>query len=410
VEFLTAITSAEALRIIASFPLGEQSVLETALSESPGAVIATDIVASEDVPPFSRSLVDGYAVKAKDTYGARETAPGLLIQTGDVRVGQVTEKSVADGEAIYVATGAMVPEGADAVMMQEYVRKTADSSADLEATKSLRVGENICFKGEDVRVGQVVLNQGRRLSAFDVGVLAALGITKVPVFKKPLVGLISSGDEIVPPDSVPPPGKVRDINTFTISGLLANGGCHIRFAGIAPDTLDGTAEKLAALKECDMILLSGGSSKGQADFVTAAIEYLGGRILFHGLNIKPGKPTIFGTLWGKPVFGLPGHPVSCAMVVTKFVLPLVRRLTGVRSNDPFSTIRGRLTINVPSSYGIEEYVRVTVAGEDGTIAVTPLFAKSSVISMLSMADGYIVIEDGKEGLETGEEVEVHSFA
>ena len=409
-EFLTAITSAEAIRIIASFPLGEQSVVESTLTESLGAFLATDITSTEDVPPFSRSLVDGYAVKAKDTYGARETAPGLLRLMGDVGVGRVTEKRVGEGEAIYLATGAMVPDGADAVLMQEYVRKTADSSTDLEATKSLRVGENICFRGEDVRTGQMVLSQGRRLSPFDVGVLAALGITKVPVFRKPLIGLISSGDEIVPPDVVPPPGKVRDINTFTVSGLLAEQGCGLQFAGIAPDTLEGTAQKLDALKGCDMILLSGGSSKGQADFVTAAIKDLGGQILFHGLNIKPGKPTIFGTLWGKPIFGLPGHPVSCAMVVTRFVLPLVRRLTGDRMSDPFLTVRGQLTINVPSSYGIEEYVRVTIAEAEGILAVTPLFAKSSVISMLSKADGYIVIEDGKEGLETGEEVEVHSFA
>jgi molybdopterin molybdotransferase len=410
VEFLTAVTSIQAIQIIGSFPLSEPSVIETGLDEARSRVVGTDIVAPDHVPPFSRSLVDGYAVKAKDTYGARETAPGLLIQTGDIRVGQVTDKVVGDGQAIYVATGAMLPKGADAVLMQEYVRKAADDSTDLEATKSLRVGENICFEGEDVKAGQVVFRQGKRLSPFDLGVLAALGITRIPVFREPLVGLISSGDEIVPPDVVPPPGMIRDINTFTVSNLLANHGCRVQFAGIARDTLEETADKMAALKECDMILLSGGSSKGQADFVTAAIEYLGGRILFHGLNIKPGKPTIFGTLWNKPVFGLPGHPVSCAMVIVRFVLPLVQRLTGDRSSNPFSAVQGQLTTNIPSSYGIEEYVRVTLKKEDGVVAATPIFAKSSVISMLSKADGYIVIEEGKEGLEAGEEVEVHSFA
>lgn len=370
-------------------------------------VAALDITASENIPPFSRSLVDGYAVKAKDTYGARETTPVLLLPKGEVRVGEPTDKVLAEGEAIYVATGAMLPEGAEGVVMQEYVRK---ASHEIEVTKGLRMGENICFKGEDVESGQTVIEKGKALSPFDTGVLAALGITGVPVYARPLVGLISSGDEIVPPGVALQPGKVRDINTYTISNLIRNRGCLVRFGGIAEDTLEKTKEKLAGLQDCDMILLSGGSSKGQADFVTAAIEALGGKIIFHGLNIKPGKPTIFASLWGKPVFGLPGHPVSCAMVAVRFVFPLIGRLRGLASTDPFSTIRGTLATNVPSSYGIEEYVRVTVLTKENGITVSPIFAKSSVISMLSKADGYVIVEEGKEGFEAGEEVEVHSFA
>jgi molybdopterin molybdotransferase len=407
VEFLNAITSTEASRIIASFPLEERQTIEVALDEAAGMVVARDIAARENIPPFSRSLVDGYAVKAKDTYGARETTPVLLLPKGEIRVGEATDRVIGDGEAIYVATGAMLPEATDGVVMQEYVRKT---SHEIEVTKSLRVGENICFKGDDVESGQTVIEKGKLLSPFDTGVLAALGITGVPVHPRPLIGLISSGDEIVPPSAVPGPGKIRDINTYTISGLIKNRGCLLRFAGIARDTLEETKEKLSALQDCDMILLSGGSSKGQADFVTAAIEELGGEIIFHGLNIRPGKPVIFASLWGKPVFGLPGHPVSCAMVVVRFVFPLLERLRGLSSVTPFSAIQGVLTTNVPSSYGIEEYVRVTVQPKEGEISVFPIFAKSSVISMLSRADGYIVIEEGKEGLEAGESVEVHSFA
>jgi molybdopterin molybdotransferase len=407
VEFLTAITSTEARRIIASFPLEERRTLEATLEEAPGLVLAAGITAMEDIPPFSRSLVDGYALRAKDTYGARETTPALLMAKGAIRVGEATDRKVSDGEAIYVATGAMLPEGADGVVMQEYVRAAGE---EIEVTKGLRLGENICFKGEDVQAGQVVLEKGEIISPFDAGVLAALGITRVPVYPRPLVGLISSGDEVVPPETMPPLGKIRDINTYTVSNLLKKQGCSVRFAGIVGDTLEDTALKLTSLKECDMILLSGGSSKGQSDFVTAAIEHLGGEVLFHGLNIKPGKPTIFGTLWGKPVFGLPGHPVSCAMVVIRFVYPMVRRLSGALSGDLFSALPGRLTTNIPSSYGIEEYIRVNVQRKDGGIAVSPIFAKSSVISMLSKADGFIVLEEGKEGLEAGEEVEVHSFA
>jgi molybdopterin molybdotransferase len=460
VEFLKAITSTEALRIIASFPLEERQTVEVSLDQASGMVLAGDIVSSEDIPPFPRSLVDGYAVRAKDTYGGRETTPALLLLKDNIRVGEATDKSVGDGEAIYVATGAMLPEGTDGVVMQEHTRKAshgvdshgprpmalerrhgnlraseasiegeapragAPASAGraegatqtplqaplIEVLKSLRMGENICFKGEDVQSGQTVLERGRCLSPFDTGVLAALGITRVTVYPRPVIGLVSSGDEIVPPDTVPPPGKIRDINTYTVSNLLTNHGCLVRFAGIAKDTLQDTADKLTALRDCDMMLLSGGSSKGQSDFMTAAIEHLGGEILFHGLNIKPGKPTIFATLWGKPVFGLPGHPVSCAMVVLRFVFPLIQRLRGSASTNPFSAIQGRLTTNIPSSYGIEEYVMVTVEKGSKGISVSPIFAKSSVISMLSKADGYIVVAEGKEGLEAGEEVEVHSFA
>jgi len=252
-----------------------------------------------------------------------------------------------------------------------------------------------------------VLEKGRTLSPFDVGVLAALGVTRIPVWQQPLVGLISSGNEIIPVDGVLEEGKVRDINTHTVSGLIKRQGCLVRFAGIARDTVEDIISRLSALKECDALLLSGGSSKGQSDFMTTAIEGLGGKVLFHGLNIKPGKPTIFATLWGKPVFGLPGHPVSCAMVVLRFVQPILARLKGERHPGLLRTMAGRLTTNIPSAYGIEEYVRVTVERKEGlTPLVTPIFAKSSIISTLSKADGYVVIPEGNEGMETGAEVEV----
>jgi molybdopterin molybdotransferase len=407
VEFLTAITSNEALGIIASFSLDERQTVDVALEEAAGRVLASDIVAVEDIPPFSRSLVDGYAVKAKDTYGARESTPALLIPTGEVRVGEATARKVGDGEAIYVATGAMLPGEADGVVMQEHTRR---ATKDLEVTRSLRRGENICFAGEDVRAGQVVLSKGREITPFDTGVLAALGIVRIPVFARPEVGLISSGDEVVPADQVPAPGKIRDINTHAVSNLLKAKGCEVLFAGIAPDTLDAVRDRLSSCRGSEMILLSGGSSKGQMDFVTSAIESLGGTVLFHGLKIKPGKPTIFATLWGKPVFGLPGHPVSCAMVFLRFVLPMVDRLRGRVLKGGLNPVRGRLSTNVPSSYGIEEYVRATVEEGEDSLVVKPIFAKSSVISMLSKADGYFIVPEGKEGFEAGEEVEVFPFA
>ncbi len=404
-EFLTAVTSSEALGIIKSFPLPERQRLSIGIDEALGRVLAEEIVASEDIPPFARSLVDGFAVRAKDVYGAKETTPALLVAKGEVKVGQQTTLKVGPGEAVYVATGAMLPEGTDGVVMQEQTRQTAH---DLEVTKKVHKGENICFQGEDITKGSVVLSPGKRLSAFDIGVLAALGIDEIAVYAIPKVALISSGDEIVPIDAFPSPGKVRDINRYTISNLVVSAGCSLHFIGIANDTLDDVSAKLQEAGGFDLMILSGGSSKGQMDFVTAAIERLGGNVLFHGINVRPGKPTIFGKLWNKPVFGLPGHPVSCSLILIRFVFPILSALRGETGSDQ-CMVKGRLEANVPSSYGIEEYVRVKVSYVEGGCAVAPLYAKSSVISMLAKADGYIVVPEGSEGLEAGEEVEVCTF-
>ena len=375
------------------------------LEQALGCVLAEDHVATEDIPPFPRSLVDGFAVRVKDVYAARETTPALLTAKGEVRVGEETALRVQPGEAVYVATGAMLPEGADGVVMQEQTRQTGH---DVEVTKTLHKGENICFRAEDITTGTRVLPAGKRLSPFDVGVLAALGAAEVPVYETPTVAIISSGNEIVPVEENPPPGKVRDINRHTIAGLVSRAGCAARFMGIAADDIDQVSAKLEASRDADAILLSGGSSKGQSDFVTRAIERLGGVLLLHGINVKPGKPTIFGSLWDKPVFGLPGHPVSCSLIVLRFVLPLLTVLSGEK-RAPRPGIVAKLDVNVPSSHGIEEYVRVRLSQLDGARLATPLFAKSSVISMLAAADGYIVVPEGREGLEQGEDVEVHSL-
>jgi molybdopterin molybdotransferase len=404
-EFLTAVTSDEALRIIGSFPFPERKKADVRPDEALGRILAEEIIASEDIPPFARSLVDGFAVRVKDIYGAKETTPALLVAKGEVKVGQETALLVRPGEAVYVATGAMLPEGADGVVMQEQTRQTGH---DVEVTRTVYKGENICFRGEDIKKGSAVLVKGKRLSPFDIGVLAALGATQVPVYASPRVALISSGDEIVPVDVTPPPGQVRDINRYTISGLMALAGCSVQFMGIATDSIEDIAERLEAAKESDLLLLSGGSSKGQSDFVTMAIERLGGKILFHGINVRPGKPTIFATLWNKPVFGLPGHPVSCSLIVLRFVFPLLTLLSG-EGQPKLRTVKARLDLNVASAYGIAEYVRVRLSVVDGDYVVEPLFAKSSVISMLAAADGYIIVPEGREGLEQGEEVEVYTF-
>lgn len=403
-EFLRAITAEEALTTINRFPVYLHTEV-VSLDGSLGRIAADDIVAQENIPPFPRSLVDGFAIKVKDIRGAKETSPASLTLTGEVRIGEEAGVTVGEGSCVYISTGAMIPEGADGVVMQEYTRKMGDA---IEITKTAYTGENICFAGEDIKMGSTVIGKGKRLTPFDLGVLAALGITDIWTYKEVQIALISSGDEIVPIDKTPAPGQIRDINRYTISHTLKKYGAAPSFIGISPDEPGTIKEYLTAAAKYDMVLISGGSSKGERDYITRSIEELGGEILFHGINIKPGKPTIFARLWNKPVFGLPGHPVSCMMVLTRFVLPLVARLQGELGRQEKRTT-GTLTTNIPSSYGIEEYVRITLVHDQEGSKIIPLFAKSSVISSLSQASGYIVVPEGREGFEQGEEVEAYYF-
>ena len=317
-EFLKAVTAKEAHRVIAAAPV-ETGTETVGINEAPGRVAAGDIASGEAIPAFPRSLVDGYAVNAKDTQGAKETSPSLLRLSGEVRIGEEAAVSVDEGSCVFVSTGSMVPEGADGVVMQEYVRAM---DGELEITRPVHGGENIVYTGEDIAAGTVVVTGGKRITPFDAGVLAAIGASTIRVFKRPRIALLSSGDEIVPVDEDPPFGKVRDINRYTLTHLLGHAGADVDFAGLARDDIEDITQKLAATGGHDLTLISGGSSKGERDYITDSIEKLGGEIIFHGINVKPGKPTIFGRLFGKPIFGLPGHPVSCAMVTVRFVLPM----------------------------------------------------------------------------------------
>jgi len=403
-EFLKAITAKEALEVINSFPVSLHTEV-ISLEESLGRIVAEDIIAHENIPPFSRSLVDGFAIKVKDAQGAKETNPALLYYKGEIRIGEETKAVLEDGSCIYISTGAMMPGDADGVVMQEYTRRMGDA---VEITKTTHKGENICFTGEDIKLGSTVLKKGKRLNPFDLGVLSALGMADIWVYKKLKVAIISSGDEIIPIDQQPTPGQIRDINRYTVLNTLKQTFSDVGFIGIARDNPEDIKEHLIAAREYDVILVSGGSSKGERDYITTSIEQLGGKILFHGINIKPGKPTIFATMWEKPVFGLPGHPVSCIMVLTRFVLPLIRRFQGDEGGEQ-KRATGTLTTNIPSTYGIEEYVRVAIAYNKEGCRITPLFAKSSVISSLSQASGYIIVPEGREGFEQGEEVVAYYF-
>jgi molybdopterin molybdotransferase len=404
-DFLEVVTASKALKLIRSFPVTPVAEM-TPIEEAWGRILAEDMTAKEPIPHFSRSLVDGFAVLAKDTVGAKDHNPVPLRFQGEVRVAEEPSVRLREGGTIYVSTGSMIPEGSDAVLMQEHARRSDDL---VEVTRTLRKGENIFSRGEDISPDTRVLERGRRLTFADVGVLAALGTTHLSVFQKPLCAVISSGDEVVPVMEHPPLGKVRDINRYTLSAVLERYGGKARFAGLAKDSRDEVHASLHASRGADMILVSGGSSKGERDFITDAIGDLGGHIHFHGVNIKPGKPTIFGEIWGKPVFGLPGHPMSCLMAALRFVVPLLHRLAGaVEGGDP-GTVSALLSTNVPSSPGIEEYVGVTLGNRKGKPLATPVFTRSAAISSLARAEGYIIVPADKEGLEKGDETEVHFF-
>jgi molybdopterin molybdotransferase len=306
--------------------------------------------------------------------------------------------AIGPGVCAYIPTGGVLPAGSDAVVMVEYTDEAGDM---VLVKKAVSHGENVLLRDEDFRQGEIVFSAGRRISPQDAGVLAACGCAAVMVAKKPVVGIISTGNELVPVTAVPGPGQVRDANASMLAAYLTEYGCLPRLYGIIPDERQAFEEVLArAIPECDVVLLSGGSSKDDRDMTAAVIAALG-EVLVHGIAIAPGKPTIIGRIRGKPVFGLPGHPASAFVVLIAIVRPLLDRMLGI-PRPLQRTERATLSINIPSQRGREEYVRVTV--ENGI--ATPLFGKSGLLNTLIRSNGLIRIPAGSEGLEQGSTVEV----
>jgi molybdopterin molybdotransferase len=364
-----------------------------------GRVLRADVIAGEDIPGFDRSIVDGFAVRAKDTAGSSEALPALLRCAGRVSMGQAAAGlSVANGGCVYIPTGGVLPEGADAAVMVEYTEKSGDM---VLVKRPVSYGENVLLHDDDYRRGAVVLPSGRRLSPRDAGVLAACGRTSVIVSKKPVVGIISTGNELVPVTATPGPGQVRDANASMLAAYLREYGCTPRFYGIVPDEHEAFETAISrALPECDVILLSGGSSKDDRD-MTARVIAGRGEVLVHGIAIAPGKPTIIGRIEGKPVFGLPGHPASAFVVFIVIVCPLLDRMLG--QAKPFlRTTKATLGDSIPSQKGREEYFRVRL--EDGI--AHPVFGKAGLLNTLVVSDGIVRIPSGCEGLERAGEVEV----
>jgi molybdopterin molybdotransferase len=397
-RFLNVIPVAEAVEAV--IRISPATVTETIpLESSVGRILATAVTADTDIPGFDRSVVDGYAVRAADTAGSGEAIPALLPCTGKITMGRHDEDVVVGpGTCAYIPTGGVLPAGADAVVMVEYTEVAGDM---VLVKKAVSHSENVLLRNEDFSKGETVFSAGRRISPQDAGVLAACGCAMVTVAKKPVVGIISTGNELVPVTGVPGPGQVRDANASMLAAYLTEYGCIPRPYGIIPDEREAFEAVLArAVPECDLVLLSGGSSKDDRDMTAAVIAAMGD-VLVHGIAIAPGKPTIIGRITGRPVFGLPGHPASAFVVLIAIVRPLLDRMLGIPR--PFQlTVRASLAVNIPSQRGREEYVRVRI--ENGV--ATPLFGKSGLLNTLIRSDGLICIPAGSEGLEQGSTVEV----
>ena len=399
-------------------PLSDSELVDT--SQALHRVSAEDVIAPHALPEFARSTVDGYALRARDTFGASASLPAYLRLVGEVGMGSAPRFVVEAGQCALIHTGGMLPAGVDAVAMLENTqgslphRDSSSGQEEVEILKPAAPGENTISIGEDVRAGQKVIPRGARLRAQELGGLMALGMTSLRVTRRPRVALISSGDEIVDPCTQPLPGQVRDVNASVLSALvLAHGGDAV-FLGTVPDEA-GRAEALAkqALPACDMVLITAGSSASTRDLTAEAIASLGAPgVLVHGVNIRPGKPTILGVCEGKAVIGLPGNPVSALVVARLFVVPAMERLLGLPEDGPRAAITARLNVNLASQTGREDWwpVRLVEApSSPREWLADPVFGRSNLIFSLVAAHGLIRITADKNGLSAGELVEVELF-
>jgi molybdopterin molybdotransferase len=383
-------------------PHKEVRVLEEALHY----ILAEPVVAKENVPSFDRSTVDGYAVKAKDTYGSSESMPGFLTVTGEVKMGEVPHSVVGPGNAVYVPTGGMMPSGSDSVIMIEHCE---DLDGLLNTYKQIAPGENVIRAGEDIKEGETLLTAGTKLRPQELGAMASLGITHVTVFRQLKVGYLSSGDEIVPYQTETlQEGQIRDINHLTISGLAREWNVDVVYGGIVRDDFEVFRQKAKELyDQVDCLILSGGSSVGAKDYTTEVIQSLGNPGVFvHGISIKPGKPTILAMADGKPVIGLPGHPASAMIIFRLFGERILRKLMGEKVERKPERIFARITKNIPSSPGRSDYIRVRLVEKEGEWWAEPIIGKSGLITTLVKSDGIVEISSEKEGISQGEYVPV----
>jgi molybdopterin molybdotransferase len=407
-EFFKVLDIEQVLAIVPSF--GSVGIEELPLEAALGRVLARDVFADENLPAFARSTVDGYALRAGSTFGASESSPAFFQLTGAVGMGEAARMEVAPGAAVRIATGGMLPPGADSVVMIEHAEAVDDAA--IEVFRSVAPGQNRIAAGEDFEQGARIASCGRRLRPQDMGVLAAFGRTRVQVFRRPVVGIVSTGDELVPVDAAPAPAQVRDVNSFTLAGMAAETGAVPEGFGIVKDDYPSLFAACArAIERCDMVLVSGGSSVGARDYTVEAISaFDDAEILVHGIAISPGKPTILARVGSKPVWGLPGHVVSAMVVFSRIVRPFLRRIGG--QADPRAAdiaLPAKLSRNVASAQGRTDFIRVRLERRGEEMWAEPVLGKSGLLNTMVHADGIIEIGKNMEGLDEGARVEVILF-
>jgi len=403
-EFFKVETIDQVLEYRTQFaPMGTEMV---SLADSMGRILAEDIHADIDLPDFTRSIMDGFAVRAASTFGASEGNPAYLAVKGTVAMGESAKLSVGSGEAVKISTGGMLPSGADSVVMVEHTGAIDDTT--IEVYRSVAPGHNIVAVGEDIRKGEVILAAGGNIRPQEAGLLAALGRQEAVVYRRPTVGIVSTGDEIVPVGEVPGPSQIRDVNTYTLTGQIRELGATAVPFGIVGDDYEALRTTCTrALEQCDLVLVSGGSSVGARDFTIDVISAMeDSSVLFHGITISPGKPTILARIRGKQFWGLPGHVVSAMVVFSRIVKPFIEQVGGMKEVRKEISLTARLSRNVASAQGRVDFVRARFFQKDGIRWAEPILGKSGLISTMVKADGLIEIGMNTEGLDRGAEVEV----
>ena len=407
-----AISVADALELILkNTPLTPRPVEEVSLEDAYGRVLAGDMLAPEDMPGFDRSTVDGYALKASDIFGATETTPSYLNVAHEILMGQEPDFELKPGEAAKIATGGMLPKGADAVLMFEHAQVIAQNTDNmLEAQVALAPGDKVIKRGEDIIAGDLIIESGQRLSPYAVSAAAGQGVIKIRVQSRPRVSIISTGDEIVPPETRLKPGLIRDSNSYALRGLIAGDGCVPLVRGIFKDDYNAILEETKrSCRESEVVLITGGSSVGTRDMAERVIGELG-EILFHGVTIRPGKPLLVGFADSVPVFGLPGHPRAVQVCYEVFVRPALIKLAGLKVDEALDrelgSVVARLSKSLASVQGREDTIPVRLFLKDGVLWAEPLMGKSALLLSMVRAHGAFSIEVGCTGIEKGEQVSV----
>jgi molybdenum cofactor synthesis domain-containing protein len=397
VPFRLLISREKALKTILNSVNPLDRTERVSIEESSSRILAEDIVADKDVPPFNRAAMDGYAVRAEDTYGASEHNPRALKLTDVLHAGESTTSTVDRGECIRIATGCPIPSGADAVVMVEF---TEESGGKVSVFKAVHPQANISSRGEDMKRGEAILKKGGLLTPAKVGVLAALGRRDILVYQKPRVAVVPTGTEVCEVGSELGEGQVYDVNSYTLVSLLSENGALVTRSPVVPDSLEQLKLAVTRFLGHDLIVFSGGSSVGERDLLVKVVEEAGD-LLFHGVQIKPGKPTLFGLVKGKPVFGMPGYPTSCLSNAYVFLVPTVRRMARLPVEKP-RTVKVKMGKRIVSASGREQFLPVKV--EDGR--AYPVFKRSGDITSMARADGYVILPVNLDVIEEGEEVTV----